>query len=121
MGGQDKSVTIYSIIKGVLKESKKVIMESQPRSLDLYKGEVLCGLKNGSISTIALAKVGEDDPSVVMRSHCDGECWGLEVIHLPEGEIRVLTAADDNRILAYNLKKRGCLAEGKVCIDPPKK
>jgi hypothetical protein len=28
-----------------------------------------------------------------------------------------LTSADDGRILAYNLKKRGNLAEGKVFID----
>ena len=56
-----------------------------------------------------------------MKSHCDGECWGLEVIHLDNGEIRVLTSADDNRILAYNLKKRTRLAEGKVAVNPPKK
>jgi hypothetical protein len=51
-----------------------------------------------------------------MNSHCDGECWGLEVIHLDGGEIRILTSADDNRILAYNLKKRGCIVEGKVSL-----
>lgn len=51
-----------------------------------------------------------------MQSHSEGETWGLEVIHLQGGEVRVLTAADDGRILAYNLKKRGNLAEGKVWI-----
>ena len=62
-----------------------------------------------------------DKPNTIMQSHCDGECWGLEVIHLADNEIRVLTSADDNRILAYNLKKRGCLAEGLVCVEKPKK
>ena len=60
-------------------------------------------------------------PHTIMSSHCDGECWGLEVIHLENGEIRVLTSADDNRILAYDLTKRGCLAEGAVCLDKPTK
>jgi len=52
-----------------------------------------------------------------MASHCDGECWGLEVIHLEDGQVRVLTAADDGRILAYDLMKKGCLAEGTVHIQ----
>ena len=52
-----------------------------------------------------------------MRSHCEGECWGLEVINLDGGKVRVLTAADDNRILAYDLKKRGALCEGMVYIE----
>jgi len=49
-----------------------------------------------------------------MTSHCDGECWGLEVCHLDNDEIRVITSGDDNRILAYNPKAHKALAEGKV-------
>ena len=71
--------------------------------------------------TLPLEGVETATPEVIMSSHCDGECWGLEVIHLEGGEIRVLTAADDNRLLAYDLTKRGCLAEGMVCVNPPKK
>lgn len=51
-----------------------------------------------------------------MQSHAEGETWGLEVIHLEGGKVRVLTSADDNRILAYDLTKRGNLAEGKVSV-----
>lgn len=73
---------------------------------------MLCGLKNGDIITMT----ENTQPKVIMQSHCEGETWGLEVIHLEGGEVRVLTSADDGRILAYNLKKRGNLAEGKVWI-----
>ena len=87
---------------------KQFDVEAVPRSIDVLNEKLLCGLKNGDIITMT-----ETTPSeVIMQSHCDGECWGLEVIHLENGEIRVLTSADDNRILAYNLKKRGMLAEG---------
>ena len=37
-----------------------------------------------------------------MTSHCDGEVWGLEIVTLDDGSLRILTSADDNRILAYN-------------------
>ena len=39
-----------------------------------------------------------------MTSHGDGEVWGLEVVTLEDGSSRILTSADDNRILAYNGK-----------------
>ena len=60
---------------------------------------MICGLKNGDIITLS----NEEKPQTVMQSHNEGECWGLEVIHLGNDEVRVLTSADDNRILAYNL------------------
>lgn len=39
-----------------------------------------------------------------MTSHCDGEVWGLDVVTLDNGGIRIITSADDNRILAYDAK-----------------
>ena len=43
-------------------------------------------------------------PNVVMTSHCDGEVWGMALVELDNGEQRLLTSCDDNRILAYNPK-----------------
>ena len=74
-------------------------------------------MKNGDI---IVSQLKDFKPEVIMQSHCEGECWGLEVIHLENGEVRVLTAADDNRILAYDLKKRGMLAEGMIKVDAVK-
>lgn len=61
---------------------------------------MILGLKNGDIITLS----EDEKQEVVMQSHAEGETWGLEVIHLENGEVRILTSADDNRILAYNLK-----------------
>lgn len=47
-----------------------------------------------------------------MTSHCDGEVWGMDVVDIGGGELRALTSADDNRILAYDIKKHLALVEG---------
>lgn len=128
-GGSDKTVTIYKVAGSALTKSNSVTADAVAKSLDFFKGSVLAGLKNGNIQAAKFevktdtteAKQVQLEPHTIMSSHCDGECWGLEVIHLENGEIRVLTSADDNRILAYDLAKRGCLAEGAVCLDKPKK
>lgn len=49
-----------------------------------------------------------------MTSHCDGEVWGLELVTIEDGSLRILTSADDNRILAYNGKTHQALCEGKI-------
>lgn len=49
-----------------------------------------------------------------MTSHCDGEVWGLDFVEIADGEFRIITSADDNRVLAYDVKKHKALAEGIV-------
>ena len=39
-----------------------------------------------------------------MTSHCDGEVWGLDVVDIGNGQMRMITSGDDNRILTYNLE-----------------
>ena len=56
-----------------------------------------------------------------MTSHGDGEVWGLEIVNLPDGSIRVITSADDNRILCYDPKAHKALAEGLVAAPTGKK
>jgi WD40 repeat protein len=56
-----------------------------------------------------------------MTSHCDGEVWGLDVIDLGGGELRMLSSADDNRVLAYNVKTHQALAEGRIGVPSGKK
>lgn len=78
------------------------------------------GLKNGSIVQMPLSEDGKGKQISVMTSHCDGEVWGLEVVTLDDGSVRILTSADDNRILAYNGKTHQALCEGKIA-EPNKK
>jgi WD40 repeat protein len=79
------------------------------------------GLKNGSLVEMAWTADGKGTPNVIMTSHCDGEVWGLDFIDLGGGEYRIITSADDNRILAYDVKKHKALAEGKVMEAAKKK
>ena len=68
------------------------------------------GLKNGSLVEMAWSADGKATPNVIMTSHCDGEVWGLDVVDIGGGELRIITSADDNRILAYDVKKHKALA-----------
>ena len=63
---------------------------------------------------------GSAKPNVVMTSHCDGEVWGMDLVELDGGDIRLITSADDNRVLTFDPIKHMALAEGQVC-EPSKK
>lgn len=51
-----------------------------------------------------------------MTSHCDGELWACECITFEDGTMRLITASDDGRILAYDPLTRKVLAEGDVTV-----
>tara|TARA_B110000285_G_C15089818_1_gene598419 strand:- start:413 stop:1204 length:792 start_codon:yes stop_codon:yes gene_type:complete len=87
----------------------------------MLNGSILLGLKNGSICDLPWSDAGTTKPNVVMTSHCDGEVWGLDIVSLPGGELRMITSADDNRVLAYNPKTKMVLAEGIVNQPSTKK
>lgn len=98
-----------------------ITVDAAPLSVDLFNGQMLLGLKNGSIVELPFSADGKGKANLVMTSHCDGEVWGLDVVDIDgKGDLRVITSADDNRILAYKPKEHLALAEGKVS-DPPKK
>lgn len=59
------------------------------RAIDVFHGEALVGLRNG---TIAHVNIASGRKSNVMESHSDGEVWGLSI---PNDNI-VITTADDN-------------------------
>jgi WD40 repeat protein len=113
-------LTIYKF-EGKLTKLWNITVDAAPLSVDLFNGQFLLGLKNGSICELPFTADGKVKANVVMTSHCDGEVWGLDVIDINgEGDYRVITSGDDNRILAYKPKEFMALAEGKVA-DPPKK
>ena len=78
------------------------------------------GLKNGSLVTMPFSQDGHAQATVIMTSHCDGEEWGLDVVELAPGDIRLMTSGDDNRVLSYNVTTHRALAEGMV-MKPDKK
>ena len=121
VGGNDKSLTIYQFTGGQLTKLWATQCDAQPRSVDLFNGNILLGLKNGSICELPWSEGGTAKPNTIMTSHCDGEVWGCDIVSLAGGELRMLTSADDNRVLAYNPKTKMVLAEGVVNQPSTKK
>jgi hypothetical protein len=59
-----------------------------------------------------MSEKAEGKPEDIMYSHCEGEAWALDVIDFEDGRMRLVTSADDNRILAYDPIERKVLCEG---------
>lgn len=121
VGGNDKTLNCYTIDGKSLSKAPAwtIKCDAAPRSLDVFSGNLLLGLANGSLSVLPLEKNGQGTPEVIMTSHCDGEVWGLTVVDLNgKGDLRAITSADDGRILTYDIKKHKALAEGDVKVQP---
>jgi len=118
-GGNDKTLTIYKF-SGKLEKFWSVEVDAAPRSVDYLNNKILMGLKNGSLVEMDFTDDGKGNKNVIMTSHCDGEVWGLNVTTLADGNIKLLTSADDNRVLAYDVKTRKALAEGIVMEEAKK-
>jgi microtubule-associated protein-like 6 len=74
-----------------------------PISVDMFEGNVIVGLRNGSI----VEKKQKKDVEVITQSHWDGECWGLNVLD----NDRVITSCDDNRVIMYDIKNKKFMQE----------
>jgi len=55
-----------------------------------------------------------------MLSHCDGEVWGCDIVET-DGKMRIITSADDNRVLVYDALEHKALCEGIVSAAKKKK
>ena len=111
VGGNDKTLTVYKFT-GKLEKLWNIATPAAPRSLDLFNGEILIGMKNGSIAALEFTEKATAEAQVIMTSHCDGEAWAIEVVDFEDGRRRLLTAADDGRILCYDPLERRVLNEG---------
>lgn len=57
------------------------ISSSFPRSIDFLNGNLLVGLRNGSILEFKDVMTGDSpNETCLMKSHFEGEVWGLDVI-----------------------------------------
>lgn len=80
------------------------------KSVDLKDGNLLCGLRNGTILEIKNAAESEaNEPSVLMQSHFEGETWGLSV-----NDNMIITSGDDNRIMLMDANTRKYVRGGKI-------
>lgn len=85
------------------------------RSVDLHGGNILAGLRNGTILEIS----SSDATKEIMKSHCDGETWGLAIAD----DDHFTTSGDDNQIYTWNIGDRKWVAEASICDEDahPKK
>lgn len=87
-------------------------------SMDLFKGNMLVGLRNGTILEIK----DKQEPRVITESHFEGEAWGLHVLD----DNHVITTGDDNRIMLFDISEKkylrdGMISDKKARKDPSKK
>lgn len=86
--------------------------------MDIKGTTLACGFKNGNIETLELTEGSK--PVNVMNTHNEGEVWGMANVTMEDGTTRVITSADDNQLICYNVQTHKALAEGFVSI-PSKK
>ena len=110
-GGKDKRICIISAAGGAFKLVKFIdISSSYPRSLDFFNGNLLVGLRNGSILEFNEALTAESpEERVIMQSHFEGEIWGLDV-----AQGKVITSGDDNKIMMFDYETKKYERKGTV-------
>ena len=117
--GKDKKIAIISAQGGNFKLDKFVeISGSFPRSLDYFNGNLLVGLRNGSIAEFKDVLGSEEaTENTLMQSHFEGETWGLAIVQ--DGKY-ILTSGDDNKFILYNVDEKKAERVGKVSDHKPK-
>jgi WD40 repeat protein len=112
-GGKDKRICIIEASNGNFKLEKFIDFSSSfPRSLDMLNGNLLVGLRNGSIVEFKdVMNTENPEENTIMKSHFEGEVWGLEIV--PDSS-NVLTSGDDNQVNVYNYEKKTWERKGTV-------
>lgn len=112
-GGKDKRICIISAAGGNFKLEKFLDFSSSfPKALDMLNGNLLVGLRNGSVVEFKNV-LEEENPEekVLIKSHFEGEIWGLEIV--PD-QNKVLTCADDNQIMQWDYSTKTFERKGTV-------
>ena len=91
----------------------KIGLPSIPRAIDANGDKILVGCRDGTILLVTGGKVEKE----YMKSHHDGEIWGLEV--LENGD--VLTSGDDNKVMVWSSKEKKNKAVGVITDKEPQR
>lgn len=104
-GGKDNKIIIHTAIAGSGEYTleKSISLEASfPRALDYLNGNILVGLRNGSIYEI---NEETEEQNLLMIGHHEGETWGLDVAETFEGS-SIFTIGDDNKIMEFNIETK---------------
>jgi WD40 repeat protein len=105
-GANDKRIVISD--PASLTKISEITVASPLRSLDMVGTKILAGMRNGTIVEIENAS-----QEIKMKSHSDGELWGLAV-----DNNYVITSCDDNRALVWDYKERKAVSEAILNEKP---
>lgn len=97
------------------KAEREIDVNCLVRSVDMHNGNIIAGLRNGTIVEIN----SSDKITEVMKSHSDGEAWGLDIAD----DDNFVTTGDDNQTISWSIKERKSTGHAQICdVDAkPKK
>jgi WD40 repeat protein len=98
-GGKDGRVCITDTSS--MECIKAIEFGMLPRAIDVHAGNLVVGLRNGSIVECNLET---QEMKTYMQSHNDGEVWGLAL-----DDSCVYTSGDDNQVKKWDPFTRTCL------------
>jgi WD40 repeat protein len=100
-GGKDQKIKLYDEEGSVTKE---IDMGCLIRALDMKDGNIVCGLRDGTIYHIDAS----DNRTAIMESHSEGEVWGLALA----GGTSFVSSGDDNKVKMWDYTQRKCVSTG---------
>jgi microtubule-associated protein-like 1/2 len=110
-GAKDCKIVISDPSEG--KCLKEIDVGCLVRSVDMKDdGCILAGLRDGTI--LEISKAG--DKCEIMKSHCDGEAWGLGIVD----DDCFVTSGDDNQLFTWSIKDRKAICCGEICDEDKK-
>lgn len=98
-GGKDGRVCITDT--STMECIKAIDFGMLPRAIDVHNGNLVVGLRNGSIVECNLES---QEMVTYMQSHNDGEVWGLAL-----DDSSVYTSGDDNQVKKWDPFTRKCV------------
>lgn len=117
-GGADKIILLHELDgnKNLTKLGVAYTVLATPRSVDFMGDQILAGLSNGTVLELknVLADPTKIECEIHIRSHSDGEAWGLAVVESGEDKCLYFTSGDDNTILLYSRAAKKCIGEGRI-------
>ena len=95
-GGKDGKVNMYNLSDKSCTKSWQ--FDSLVRAVDWKDGSLVVGTRDGTITGV----MADDTRKEVMKSHSDGEVWGLAI----QADGTVVTSGDDNKVMFWDPSTR---------------
>jgi WD40 repeat protein len=98
-GAKDGRVVIFST-EGNFDQVNVIELGVLPRAIDVHEGNLIVGLRTGSIVEVNLES---NEITTHVQSHNSGEVWGLD-----SRDGMIYTSGDDNQVIRWDVASRTC-------------